>query len=312
MDPDLLLDSSLREALRTVPPQECWNPGPMRASGAALLDAAPADHSGVDLAVHHINDDAGLEVRVLTPAASPRPHALILSVHGGGLVAGRARYDDAWNAEISRRTGAIVISPEYRLAPEYPYPAALDDCLEAWTWALHEFNPSMSLIYGDSAGGNLAAGLALRLRDQGAIGAVDALFLIEPVLDDRLDTPSMRAGINTPVWDLPNARASWAAYLGPGQADRYAAPARATELSGLPEVFLLVNQCDPLRDEGIRFAQNLTDSNVPTELAMLAKSCHGVLGMAGVGIADRAREMVLGKLRESLDTIRRRKGGIVD
>ena len=170
--------------------------------------------------------------------------------------------------------------------------------MAGWQWVKTEFPALPSVIYGDSAGGNLAAAVTLFSRDQG-IALADRVFLIEPVLDDRLETVSMQGGQDTPVWDLPNAKASWKAYLGEGKADIYAAPGRASDLSGWPETFLVANQCDPLRDEDIRFAQTLTESNVPVRLTLLPGSCHGVLGLQGPAIAQQARELVINALKSA-------------
>ncbi|MDO4412950.1 alpha/beta hydrolase fold domain-containing protein [Cutibacterium sp.] len=300
---DELLDPGLRASLDQVPPQTTWNPALMRAQGETVVDHS-TQFDGVDVTVHELStDEGGLEVRVMTPQGST-PTALVMSIHGGGFVAGRASYDDAWNAQVAQKTGAVVVSPDYRLAPEAPYPAGLDDCQAAWHWAVRTFRPSVTVLYGDSAGGCLAAALALRLTDTQAPDSPNSLFLIEPVLDDRLETPSMVDGTATPVWDHANARASWAAYLGASEAgtsgsQRYAAPGRNVDLQRMPPTFILANQCDPLRDEDICFARNLTNANVATELLLLARTCHGLLGFQDVPVADRAKNIVLNRLAEA-------------
>ncbi|BDA63296.1 alpha/beta hydrolase [Actinomyces capricornis] len=302
------LDAQVAEALASAPPQTAWDPVAMREAGAHLLDQEAEPPRGVTRTVLHVPTPPGsagsagpddLELRIHTPDTPAG--AVVVSIHGGGFVAGRARYDDAWNARMAARTGAVVVSPDYRLAPEHPYPAPMEDCLTAWRWAAERYPEARRVIYGDSAGGCLAAGVVLRCRDARE-ALPDRVVLVEPVLDDRLDTVSMRGAAHTPVWDLPNATASWAAYLGGARADTYAAPGRQADLVGFPPTFLLVNQCDPLMDEALAFAQALTRSGVPTEAALLAGSCHGILGLEGPRLARRARELVLERLMAACST----------
>lgn len=298
-EPSRLLDPEVVMAAVEVPPQTTWDPQTMRAAGAAILDQETPVPEGITRTVLTVPTDGGeLELRVHAP--EDETDAVILSIHGGGFVAGQAKYDDAWNAVLALRTGATVVSPNYRLAPEASYPLPLEDCAAAWTWIVTQYPEAMRIIYGDSAGGNLAAGLTLRCRDAGAC-MPDHVFLIEPVLDDRLSTASMRDATGTAIWDLQNATASWKAYLGDHEPTSHAAPARETDLSGFPPTFLLANQCDPLLDEDLTFARALTEANVPTEAILLPGTCHGILGLSGPRIADRARDLVLGRLADLID-----------
>jgi acetyl esterase len=154
----------------------------------------------------------------------------------------------------------VVVSVEYRLAPEDPFPAGLEDCYAALVW-LHESAAELGVdgdriaVVGRSAGGGLAAALALVTRDRHG-PALCFQCLAIPELDDRLDTPSMQAFVDTPLWNRPLAEASWRHYLGDDRSDvsPYAAPARATDLSGLPPAYVSTMEFDPLRDEGIAYA----------------------------------------------------------
>jgi acetyl esterase/lipase len=154
-------------------------------------------------------------------------------------------------------------------------------------------------VRGDSAGGGLAAGLALRLRD-GAGPLPEFLLLTQPALDDRLATPSMRAAVDTPVWTRESAAASWAAYLGPHRDDppAYAAPARATDLRGLPPAYVAVGQLDPLRDEGVAFALALAAADTAVELHLFPGTFHGstVVEDAEVSRRQRAEEVAVLRL----------------
>lgn len=299
MDSKKLLDSEIAAVLDTVPPQMAWDPPAMRAAGEKMLSDEITLPAGITREIVQVASKDGyqVELRVFRPE-NREPQGVIYSIHGGGMIAGQARYDDGWNGQLAAETGQCVVSPNYRLAPENPYPLPLQDCVAGWQWVKTEFPALPSVIYGDSAGGNLAAAVTLFSRDQG-IALADRVFLIEPVLDDRLGTVSMQGGQNTPVWDLPNAKASWKAYLGGEKADIYAAPGRASDLSGWPKTFMVANQCDPLRDEDIRFAQTLTECNVPVHLTLLPGTCHGVLGLQGPAIADQARELVINTLKSA-------------
>lgn len=290
------LDPEIVRALDQVPPQTTWDPTAMRAEGERLLGAPPEPPGGIERTVEHLQGRGGtLELRVHSPTEEPQ--AAVLSVHGGGFVAGRAAYDDGWNALLAKETGAVVAGPDYRLAPEAPYPAALEDCITAWTWLVSTYPDARHIVYGDSAGGNLAAALTLWAMDHD-LAVPDEVLLIEPVLDDRLTTMSMTSGAR-PVWDRTSASASWRAYLGGRPADAYAAPARREDLTGHPRAFVLANQCDPLLDEDLSYARRLTAHGVLTELVMTAGGCHGVLGLSGPGVSDRARRMVIDRLGEA-------------
>ncbi|MDP9795915.1 acetyl esterase/lipase [Catenuloplanes nepalensis] len=241
----------------------------LRSSGSSPLPAEAAPR--------------GVRLRLYRPDAPAAP-AAILAVHGGGFVLGSIDGNDARNAAFARDLGVLVASVDYRLAPEHPYPAALDDCYAALTWlAGHAselgIDPARIALHGASAGGGLCAGLALLARDRGG-PAIAFQYLGIPVVDDRMTTPSMTAFTDTPNWDRASAEISWNAYLGegvPGGADVpvYAAPARATDLTGLPPAYVSVMHFDPLRDEGIAYALALLAAGVPVELHLFPGTFHG-------------------------------------
>jgi acetyl esterase len=179
----------------------------------------------------------------------------------------------------------VVVSVAYRLAPEHPYPAGLEDCYAALVWlAGHAaelgVDPARLAVAGGSAGGGLSAALALLARDRGG-PALCFQYLAIPELDDRLTTPSMQAFVDTPLWNRPSAVRSWEYYLGPGLAagsddvPPYAAPSRATDLAGLPPAYISVCEFDPLRDEGIAYAQALLAAGVSVELHLFPGTFHG-------------------------------------
>jgi acetyl esterase len=223
-----------------------------------------------------------IEVRVITPRDLAGPAPALYWIHGGGFVLGDVDGDLEAPAHIAAVLGAVVVSVEYRLAPEHPFPAPVEDCYAGLTWLAASadelrIDRARIAIGGVSAGGGLAAAVALIARDRR--GPALCLQVLDiPELDDRLRTPSMRAYTDTPIWDYPSAVISWQAYLGPHRSadtSPYAAPARATDLSGLPPAYVVTCEFDPLRDEGIEYAQRLMQAGVPTELHHYPGTFHG-------------------------------------
>jgi acetyl esterase/lipase len=206
----------------------------------------------------------------------------VLEIHGGGFMLGSIDMMDPWCQRVSAEVGAVVVSVEYRLAPEHPFPAGVEDCYAALSWTAKEaaavgVDPNRLAIAGQSAGGGLAAATALLARDRGGPNLCFQLLEI-PELDDRLETPSMRAFTDTPLWNHPNAIWSWRHYLGPdheGEVSPYAAPARAVDLSGLPPAYVSTMEFDPLRDEGILYALGMLQAGVSVELHSYAGTFHG-------------------------------------
>jgi acetyl esterase len=242
--------------------------------------------------------DPPVRVRVYRPSSAERPGPAILYAHGGGFVLGDVKSGDAVASRLAVATNAIVVSVEYRLAPEHPYPAALDDCYAALSWTAED--ATKVAVAGTSAGAALAAGLTLLARDRGG-PAICFQLLNVPVLDDRLETPSMTAYVDTPVWHRRNAELSWRHYLGGAEADRYAAPARADDLSGLPPAFIAAAQYDPLRDEGVFYALRLLDAGVPTELHVYPGTFHGSQLVRDAEISRRQVSEMHSALRRALE-----------
>lgn len=277
------------------------------------VDNGTVDVTGVEVTDHAVPGPAGapgVTVRVYRPSGSTAPVPGVLSIHGGGFIVGSIDMDHPFASRVVRELGAAVASVEYRLAPEHPFPAGLEDCYAALAW-LHRqsgelgIDPGNIAIYGQSAGGGLAAGLALLARDRGG-PPISFQFLGIPELDDRLDTPSMRAFVDTPLWNRPSAVRSWQSYLGAahdGDVPLYAAPARATaaDLAGLPPAYVCTMEYDPLRDEGIHYALRLLEAGVPVELHSFPGTFHGC-GLIGetVGVNRRIATEQLGALRRGL------------
>jgi len=255
---------------------------------AAMMAMLPTpDLSSLDIDDRQVpgpEGDPPVPVRVYVPqerAATPTP--AILYIHGGGFFVGSIDMEHSVSAGLAKELGVVVVSVEYRLAPEHPYPAPLEDCYAALQW-LHGAADELGVdttriaINGGSAGGGLSAGLALLARDRGG-PEICFQYLGIPELDDRLDTPSMRAFVDTPMWSRPAAEKSWEWYLGnlwgTDQVPAYASPARADDLTGLPPAYVSVMEFDPLRDEGLDYAVRMIRAGVPVELHHFPGTFHG-------------------------------------
>lgn len=246
-------------------------------------------------------------VRIYRSANCAPVAPAVLEIHGGGFMLGSLEMMDAFCDHVAATIGAVVVSVDYRLAPEHPYPAATQDCYAALCW-LHDNAASLGVdaeriaIAGQSAGGGLAAGTVLMARDHG--GPTPCFQLLEiPELDDRLETPSMTRFTDTPMWNRPNAIASWTHFLGDlhgRDVPIYAAPARAADLSGLPPTFVSVMEYDPLRDEGLDYAMRLLQAGVSTEVHAYPGTFHGSAMVVDAAVSKRAARDSLGALARAL------------
>jgi acetyl esterase len=284
-----------------------------RAQLAAILSQMPVpDSTGLTITNRKVPGPEGAPdvlVRIYHPDERTAPIG-ILDVHGGGFILGDLETSHAGNIALARGVGAVVVSVDYRLAPENPFPAGLEDCYAALSWfSAHaaEFgvDPGRIAIHGGSAGGGLCAALALLARDRGG-PSIAFQYLGIPELDDRLDTSSMTTFVDTPSWNRPAAIRSWDAYLGEGcrgtdDIPPYAAPARATDLSGLPPAYISAMEFDPLRDEDIAYAAALLAAGVPVELHLFPGTFHGSSSLfADAAVSRREAAERIAVLRKAL------------
>lgn len=302
-------DEELLPFVALLPAIDLSDVAAARAALDAMLGqfAAVADRSGLVVTDHLVRHEAGpdVPVRVYRPEPDGPPRAALLYIHGGGFVLGSISTEEPAAIELARQLGIVVASVEYRLAPENPYPAALEDCAAALAW-LHGnaadlgVDPDRIGVYGQSAGGGLAAALALFVRDHGG-PRLCFQFLGIPELDDRLGTVSMQRFVDTPLWNRPNAVLSWRYYLGdhPEPVPPYAAPARAGDLAGLPPAYVSAMEYDPLRDEAIDYATRLLQAGVPVELHVFPGQFHGS-ALFPTATGERARAEALAALRRGL------------
>ncbi len=264
-------------------------------SGSMFEPQSAPDIERVELSTER----AGVALSVLRPLQNPTESAaeppVLYWMHGGGTVIGNRHMDDARLIEWCRQLGCVCVSVEYRLAPEAPYPAPLDDCEAGLRFIVEHaselrIDPQRVGIGGRSAGGALAAGLALRLRESANIPVLFQ-YLEYPMLDDRGVTASSQLA-ESPLWTRESNAFGWRSYLGARCGTRDvpsdAAPARATGLSGLPATFIGVGTADCLRDEAIDFAARLCRAAVPTELHVYAGAVHGFDMFADTAVARTA------------------------
>jgi triacylglycerol lipase len=274
-----LLDPELREVLGAfaLPTIDAETVAAIRGTSFPLVPLSDA----VVRTEHEVPGEPPIPVRVHRPAGVDDALPGIFSIHGGGYVIGSYDMDDFLHDQWCPLLGTVGISVQYRLAPETPYPGPVEDCYAALRWS-HEHadeigvDPARLGIYGISAGGGLAAALALLVRDRGEFPL--AFQLLDcPMLDDRQTTPSIGAeGLY--VWGAESNEFGWRSYLGDiyGSDDvpPYAAAARAADLSGLPPSCVVVGSIDGFRDEDVDYALRLNQAGVPCELHVIAGLPH--------------------------------------
>lgn len=305
-------DPELAAVVPMLPDLDGADPAAMRESLSAMIAQLPAaDPTGVDCEDRLIPGGPGdpeVPVRIYRPAERTAA-AAVYSVHGGGFIAGDLETEHAGNVRLARALGVVVVAVDYRLAPETPFPGPLEDVYAGLVWTAEHaaelgVDPNRIAIHGVSAGGGLCAALALLARDRKG-PHIAFQFLGVPELDDRLATASMTAFTDTPLWNRPKAVASWDFYLGAGRAgsddvSSYAAPARATDLAGLPPAYISVMHFDPLRDEGIAYAQALLAAGVTVELHLFPGTFHGSALIPDAAISQREEAEAIAVLRRAL------------
>lgn len=251
-------------------------------------------------------DADGVPIRIYTAADRSRLAPALIYLHGGGFVLGDLDVAHAQAALIAAEAGIVVISVDYRLAPEYPFPAGLEDCYTVLAWAARhaadlDVDAGRIGVGGESAGGGLTASLTQLTRARRG-PAVRFQYLGCPELDDRLETQSTLAFVDTPMWNRPSAELSWKYYIsGQRAVDGVpAAPAREVDLSGLPPAFVWVNEFDPLRDEGLDYAQRLVQAGVSVELHLYAGTFHASSVVRDATVSRRMSADIIAALRRGL------------
>ncbi|MGJ0120580.1 alpha/beta hydrolase [Williamsia sp. MIQD14] len=230
-----------------------------------------------DRGVETVRLPSGASVRVHRPPTAPtaqHPAPAMVWIHGGGYLFGTARQDDALCARFARTLGITVAAVDYRLAPEHPFPAPVDDCLTALRWLADQptVNSDALAIGGASAGGGLAAALAQRVHDEGEFTPALQL-LVYPMLDDRTPTPDADSARGHRLWSGASNTYGWSSYLGDTDRDR-AVPARRADLAGLPPAWIGVGTNDLFHDEDLAYARRLTEAGVACETVVVPGAFH--------------------------------------
>jgi acetyl esterase/lipase len=289
--PDLRRSATLLPR-RTFTPRTLWL---LRTFVALRGRGGPRDVDVVPLG-------AGAAVRVHRPVGATSPLPALLWIHGGCYVVGSASQDDKLCHRFARTLGIMVASVEYRVAPEHPYPAALDDCTTALNWLAKqpEVDSSRIAIGGGSAGGGLAAALALPMRDLGTTQPAMQL-LTYPMLDDR---PAFRPDPNPQrrrFMDQGMNRFGWQNYLRGLARPEEAVPTRAKDLTGLPPAWIGVGTMDLLFDESLEYAERLRRQGVLCELEIVPGAFHGFdLFAPNAGVSRHFFESQCAALRKQL------------
>ncbi len=227
------------------------------------------------------NGAPDVRVRIYEPKEKTGLIPAVEWMHGGAFVIGLPEMNDDVCIRIAKEINCIVISPDYRLAPQNPYPCALNDCYTTLLWLANnseelKVDTSRIAVAGVSAGGGLAAAVCLLARDKNDL-KIKFQMPLYPMIDDRFITQSSSEIQDERVWNTANNVSSWNMYLGGKKDDvsQYAAPARATDLSGLPPAYTCVGDLEPFRDETIEYVSKLTKAGVPVEFHLNPGCFHG-------------------------------------
>jgi acetyl esterase/lipase len=278
-----------------------------RILGAARVSIPPRDLRIHNAWVPRRGDQTSLRLRIYQPDALAAPSGTMLWLHGGGYVMGTPEQDDKRCAEFVRELGMVVVSVDYRLAPEDPFPAALEDSYTALTWMASQaqqlgIDSARIAVAGASAGGGLAAALAQLAHDRKDIQPAFQL-LIFPMLDDR--TVLRGDGVNCAnvIWNQKSNRFGWESYLGKAcgneKVPEYGAPARREDLSGLPPAWIGVGTLDLFHDESLAYAQRLQEAGVACEFYPVQGAFHGFdIFNAGLPVVRGFRESQISALSQ--------------
>lgn len=282
------VDPELKDMLSVMPALKLDNLEELRGSIQAMLPSATVNEavSISDRLIPRPDDNSELRIRIYEPVEKEKILPGLLWIHGGGYVIGAPEMDDALCQRYVEEANCVVVSVDYRLAPEHPYPAPLEDCYTALQWFYDnakelDVDSSCLAIAGASAGGGLTAALALLARDRQGPPIAFQMPLY-PMIDDRNITPSSHEITDERVWNRKNNIKGWDMYLGETNRDDispYAAPARATDFSGLPPTYTCVGDLDPFRDETIEYIAKLRQAGVPTEFHLYSGCFHGFEGV---------------------------------
>jgi acetyl esterase/lipase len=283
-----LIDPEIAPIVAACPPLDISDLGKARREYHAMMEMLSSPRDSRVAADDAITPPRGehppVTLRVFRPAEQTAPLLpAILWIQGGGYIMTSPHMDDAWCQDLVVTHGCVVVSVDWRRAPEHQFPAASEDCYTSLAWMLGQaamlgIDPQRVVIAGGSSGGGSAASLALLVRDRAELQAAHQM-LIYPMLDDGNDTPSAHLVTDANVWNRTKNEIAWRAFLGSDYGtDRvspYAAPIRMRDLSGSIPASILTGELDLFRDENITYAMRLMAAGVPTELHVYPRAPHG-------------------------------------
>lgn len=252
-------------------------------------------------------DNTALRLRIYKPLVGSQIRSGLLWMHGGGYAIGIPEASSAIIKKIVLECNCIVVSPDYRLSVDYPYPAALDDCHEALVWMKDHaqelgIRENQLMVGGESAGGGLAASLALYERDHKGVPLAFQIPLY-PMIDDRMITASSKDN-DAPVWNSTINRLAWDMYLS-NLKDKdvpiYASPSRATDYSKLPPAVTFVGDLEPFRDETIEYVENLRKEGIPVEFEVFPSCYHAFDVIPFSAVSKKARAFLLKSLQYAVE-----------
>lgn len=254
----------------------------------SLISLMPRPKAPEDVLIRNVKIDGRdkrtkIRLRIYRPKIATSAAPVMIWMHGGGYVLGRPEMEDDLCIRFVRELGIHIVSVDYRLSPRHPFPAGLEDCHSALTWAKENasalgFDADRIAIGGSSAGAGLAAALAQLAHDQKEVTPIFQL-LTYPMLDDRTVHRTDIDDSNSPTWSHKNNKFGWESYLGshygtenlPG----YAVPARRSDLSGLPNAWIGVGTLDIFYEEDKTYADRLAEAKVPCDLKIVPGAFHG-------------------------------------
>lgn len=278
------------------------------ASAALFQLLGDDDTSGASDPTRDIDVREGVVLRIYRPEHHPRHESLpvVVFVHGGAWVSGTLDSYDNTCSSMVELADCIVVSVEYRLAPEHPFPAQVDDSLAALGWVIEHIteiggDPRRIAVMGDSAGGNLATVIALIAAGEGWFRAV-LQVLLYPVLDPRMESPSVVEHADAPLFNRADLEWMYEQYRAPAD-DWRASPLAAPDLSGAPPTLIVVAGIDPVRDDGVRYGARLAEAGIAVDVEVFPTMMHGFFALApALTEASRARELVADALRRAFGT----------
>ena len=309
------VDPQLVKFLREFPAIQLQSAGDLRTVRARvdqmtedMTAALPEDVERREVLIPGARGAPGVRTLIYRPRGAKGPLPVVLYFHGGGMIMGKPEIGDAYNASLSSRHRCAVVAPDYRKAPEAPWPKAIEDGHAVLTWLSGPDGRALGLqpagitLFGESGGGGIAVGLALLARDRG-LHAIGGLALNSPMLDDETGSERNVAEPNDGyLWTTAHNRIAWGLIKAVGcDTTECPIPAAARDLSGFPQTFLYIGQLDLFLRENLRWTERLALAGVPIELHVYPRAYHGFELVANAEVAKAAISQLDGFWQRTLE-----------